>query len=144
MLLLLFPGYFFVHDNCAVWSENVAKRAIKGESGASSEKTPEKKKQKAETLAGVDLAVLKSINQKCLYCKHFGASVKCKASGTFYHFPCAAASGSFMHKPTLTLVGTDSLSKVSGYGKNNIASIIFSPALRKFLGFFTKKIPSRF
>ena len=29
-----------------------------------------------------------------------------------YHFPCAAASGSFMNKPSLTVVGTESLEKV--------------------------------
>ena len=59
-----------------------------------------------------------STNQRCAYCKHFGASVKCMASGKMYHFPCAAASGSFMHKPTMTLVGTESLSKVSTYSDN--------------------------
>jgi hypothetical protein len=52
-----------------------------------------------------------------MYCKHFGASVRCKASGKFYHFPCASASGSFMQKSTLTLVGTDSLDKVASHGK---------------------------
>ena len=89
---MLFEGtYFYVHENCATWS--------------------------ADTISGVDLAVRASVNQKCSYCKHFGASVKCKESGRMYHFPCAAASGSFMHKPTMTLVGTDSLSKVSAFGK---------------------------
>ena len=63
----------------------------------------------------VDKAVKASINQKCAYCNHFGASVKCKASGKMYHFPCAAASGSFMNKPTLTVVGTESLDKVGKY-----------------------------
>lgn len=112
-------GHFYVHENCAIWSHGVTKNSVK-EEASSSEKTPEKgaaNKKWAESLQGVDKAVSAAINQKCMHCKHFGASVRCKASGKMYHFPCAAASGSFMHKPTLTLVGTDSLSKVSGYGE---------------------------
>lgn len=109
-------GHFYVHENCAIWSHGVSKNPVKEE--ANTEKTPEKGSKKwTESLQGIDKAVSAAINQKCMHCKHYGASVRCKASGKMYHFPCAAASGSFMHKPTLTLVGTDSLSKVSGYGK---------------------------
>ena len=108
--------YFYVHENCATWSDGIKKPAVK-EEAKESEKTPEKKDKLADTISGVDLAVRASVNQKCSYCKHFGASVKCKVSGRMYHFPCAVASGSFMHKPTMTLVGTDSLSKVSAFGK---------------------------
>ena len=120
-LTLLFEtnGYFYVHENCAIWSDGVKRPPIKDESKPESmDKTPEKKSKLAETITGVDLAVSKSVNQKCTYCKHFGASVKCKDSGKFYHFPCAAASGSFMYKGTTTLVGTDSLSKVANFGKS--------------------------
>lgn len=112
-LLFETNGFFYVHENCAAWSDGVARKVVKEEE---TDKTPEKKK-KIDSYIGVDKAIIASVNQKCVYCKHFGASVKCKASGKTYHFPCAAASGSFMHKPTLTLVGTDSLSKVSGFGK---------------------------
>ena len=62
-------------------------------------------------------AVVNGMVQKCVYCKHFGASVRCKASGRFYHFPCASASGSFLQKSTLTLIGMDSLDKVASLGK---------------------------
>ena len=121
-LLFETSGYFYVHENCAMWSDGVTKKAVKAEDPASeaSNKTPEKAKNKKDNsiLIGVDKAVKASTNQRCAYCKHFGASVKCKASGKMYHFPCAAASGSFMHKPTMTLVGTESLSKVSTYSDN--------------------------
>jgi hypothetical protein len=70
-------------------------------------------------------AVVNGMVQKCQYCRHFGASVRCKASGKFYHFPCASASGSFLQKSTLTLVGTDSLDKVANYGESH-QSISFS------------------
>ena len=102
-----------MHENCARWSDGVILKG--GSKEETPEKTPDKNsKKKTGELIGVDKAVKASINQKCVHCKHFGASVKCRASGKFYHFPCAAASGSFLHKPTLTLVGTESLSKVSG------------------------------
>ena len=117
-IILLFEtsGHFYVHENCATWSEGIKKPAVKDEK-ESADKTPEKKSGKITEMNGVDLAVKSSVNQKCGYCKHFGASVKCKESGRMYHFPCAAASGSFMYKPTMTLVGTDSLSKVSSFGE---------------------------
>ena len=116
-LSLLFEtnGYFYVHGNCALWSDGV-KKPPNSKEDEKVDKTPEKFKL-TERLIGVDKAVRASASQKCTYCKHYGASVKCKASGRVYHFPCAAASGSFMHKPTSTLVGTDSLSKVAGFGK---------------------------
>ena len=120
-LLFETSGYFYVHENCAVWSDGVTKKAVKSEdsSEATNNKTPEKNKKKDNSiLIGVSKAVKASTNQRCAYCKHFGASVKCMASGKMYHFPCAAASGSFMHKPTMTLVGTESLSKVSTYSDN--------------------------
>ena len=136
-ITLLFEtnGHFYVHENCAAWSSGVRPLKPKEEPKEDNEKTPEKQKMKntndaaaAATLIGVDKAVSASVRQKCTYCKHFGASVKCKASGRMYHFPCAAASGSFMHKPTLTLVGTESLSKVGDYGKTkNFKKVQKSP-----------------
>ena len=115
-ITLLFEtnGYFYVHENCAIWSDGVTAKKP-SEKEAEKEKTPEKKKTTPEYLMGVDKAVRNSVTQKCEHCKHFGATVKCKASGKMYHFPCAAASGSFMNKPSLTVVGTESLDKVSKY-----------------------------
>ena len=98
--LLFEVTYFYVHENCAAWSEGVIIKKSPKEEVVSPEKlantTPEKskiKKNNADNMTGVDKAVKASINQKCAYCNHFGASVKCKASGKMYHFPCAAASG---------------------------------------------------
>jgi len=56
--------------------------------------------------------------QKCSYCKHFGASVSCKASDKFFHFPCASASGAFLSLSTLTMVSTEYLEHISRYGKS--------------------------
>ncbi len=116
-LLFEDSGHFFVHINCAVWSDGVNAKAIKEEE-AESKDSPSKSKSKNQNMInGVDQAIVLAMVQKCQHCKHFGASIKCKASGKFYHIPCAAASGSYLHKPTLTLVGTDSLAKVPNYGK---------------------------
>ena len=98
-LLFETNGYFFVHENCAAWSDGVNIKKGPKEEVMSPDKlantTPEKSKIKtnADNMTCVDKAVKASINQKCAYCNHFGASVKCKASGKMYHFPCAAASG---------------------------------------------------
>lgn len=69
-------------------------------------------------MIGLEEAVVASLWQKCNYCKHFGASIRCRASGKFYHFPCGAASGSFMQKSTLSLIGMDSLTQVATLGKS--------------------------
>ena len=110
-------GHFYVHEKCALWSDGVLrKKRIK-------EDESEKKNEPEYRYINVDQAVSNSITQKCVYCKHFGASVKCKASGKFYHWPCATASGSFMYKhkqdkqEMRILVGTDSLEKVSEFCK---------------------------
>ena len=95
------------------------KKRIKEESSSDAASKPETEYR----YINVDQAVSNSITQKCVYCKRFGASVKCKASGKFYHWPCATASGSFMYKhkqekqDIRILVGTDSLEKVSEFCK---------------------------
>eukprot|EP00094_Tigriopus_californicus_P002578 TCALIF_02490-PA protein Name:"Similar to Kmt2c Histone-lysine N-methyltransferase 2C (Mus musculus)" AED:0.04 eAED:0.11 QI:0/0.63/0.25/1/0.81/0.66/12/0/2215 len=96
-------GHLFVHKQCALWSTDVTKR--KSEEGES--------ENLEKVLIGVEKAVTAAMWQKCAHCKHFGASVKCKASGKFYHFPCGAASGSFMQKSTYLLVGAEYLTKVA-------------------------------
>ena len=89
----------------------------------SSSESPSKPEGPDYRYINVDQAVFNGITQKCVYCKHFGASVKCKASGKYYHWPCATASGSFMYKhkqdkqDIRILVGTDSLEKVSEFCK---------------------------
>ena len=58
------------------------------------------------------------MTRPCVLCGKYGASVKCSASGDFYHWPCATASGSFMHKSSQTLVGHNHLDQVPKYGKS--------------------------
>ena len=119
-----------MHEKCALWSEGVLRKKRIREESASSD-TPPRPEQDYRYI-NVDQAVFNCITQKCVHCKHFGASVKCKASAKFYHWPCATASGSFMYKhkqekqDVRILVGTDSLEKVSEFCKSIIKSKIFA------------------
>ena len=125
-------GHFYVHEKCALWSEGVVRKKRITEEGTSSDTSSRPKPEYRYT--NVDQAVFDCMTQKCVYCKHFGASVRCKASGKHYHWPCATASGSFMYKhkqdkqDVRILVGTDNLEKVSEFCKQihiNL-SIVFS------------------
>ena len=104
-------GHFFAHYQCALWSFGV--RIKKDDTASTSTESPSKEK----TLIGVEKAVINAMYQKCAHCKHFGASVKCKASGRYYHYPCGYASGSFMQKHTRLLIGTESLKRVADLGR---------------------------
>lgn len=44
--------------------------------------------------------------QRCSHCTRLGASIPCRSPGCLrlYHFPCAAASGSFLSMKTLQLL----------------------------------------
>ncbi|KAF5271825.1 hypothetical protein FQR65_LT05056 [Abscondita terminalis] len=88
-------GYFYVHRNCASWSNGVI---IFDNSG----------------LENVGTVVLHSISKKCSYCLHFGASLVCKAAGCNkqFHFPCATASGAFQELKTVSTFCVDHLAKV--------------------------------
>ncbi|XP_049611795.1 histone-lysine N-methyltransferase 2D isoform X2 [Syngnathus scovelli] len=82
-------GACWVHHWCAVWSEGV-QRTDDGGGG----------------LVNVDKAVISGTQRLCEYCKRLGATIRCHAEGcsTFYHFPCAAASGSFQSMKQLALL----------------------------------------
>ena len=101
-------GYVYVHDKCALWSCSVSKRK---------REKPEQKIHESERYIGLDVCVATSVTRPCVLCGKYGASVKCSASGDFYHWPCATASGSFMHKSSQTLVGHNHLDQVPKYGK---------------------------
>ncbi|NWZ30129.1 KMT2D methyltransferase, partial [Asarcornis scutulata] len=79
-------GHCWVHRWCAAWSAGV-ERAAGG-------------------LAGVGSAVFSGISQKCEHCRRRGATIPCRAAGCprLYHFPCAAASGSFQSMKTFRLL----------------------------------------
>ncbi|XP_077453292.1 histone-lysine N-methyltransferase 2D isoform X2 [Stigmatopora argus] len=80
-------GGCWVHHWCAVWSEGVRHVDDDG-------------------LENVDKAVISGTRRLCEYCKRLGATIRCHAEGcsTFYHFPCAAASGSFQSMKLLSLL----------------------------------------
>ena len=102
-LLFEATGVFYAHFNCALWSAGVSK---------SKTETPTKDSS-VPILKHVSGAVLKAIGVKCAHCKHYGASVACKASERFYHWPCAVASGAFLEKSSLTMVSVESYEAVA-------------------------------
>ena len=102
-LLFESSGTFYAHFNCALWSSGVSKS--KTESASKDSSTP--------ILKHVSGAVLKAIGTKCAHCKHYGASVSCKASDRVYHWPCAVASGAFLEKSSLTMVSVESYESVA-------------------------------
>ncbi|KAM5182449.1 histone-lysine N-methyltransferase 2D [Mantella aurantiaca] len=83
-------GHCWVHYWCALWSHGVQKVEETG-------------------LVDVDKAVFSGISQKCEYCNRMGATIQCHSTGCLrrYHFPCAAASGSFQSMKTLKLLCTE-------------------------------------
>ena len=95
-------GHVIAHHCCAAWSWGVAARAttIRG-SGTGGECDN-------FILVGVDKAVLRSLTRKCKYCQSYGASVKCKVDGciSWYHYPCAIASGAFQDKHSCSILCT--------------------------------------
>ena len=97
-------GVFYAHFNCALWSAGVSK---------AKEESPKESASSPIILKHVSEAVLKGLTTRCGYCKHFGATVPCKASDKHYHWPCAVASGCFMEKATLSMVSTEKYDKVA-------------------------------
>lgn len=57
--------------------------------------------------------------QLCEYCKRLGATIRCHVDGCsrFYHFPCAAASGSFQSMKQLILLCPEHIEKAEELGK---------------------------
>ena len=98
-------GVFYAHFNCALWSAGVTRAGT----DSSKDSTP----TSAPILKFVSEAVLKGIGARCSSCKHYGATVPCKASSRLYHWPCAVASGCFMEKSSLTMVSVESYDKVA-------------------------------
>ncbi|XP_034648675.1 histone-lysine N-methyltransferase 2D [Trachemys scripta elegans] len=80
-------GHCWAHHWCAAWSAGVQRQAGAG-------------------LSDVDKAVFSGISQKCEHCQRMGATIQCHSEGCLrhYHFPCAAASGSFQSMKTLWLL----------------------------------------
>ncbi|KAM9319960.1 histone-lysine N-methyltransferase 2D [Gastrophryne carolinensis] len=83
-------GRCWAHQWCALWSHGVQQMEGTG-------------------LINVDKAVFSGISQKCEYCNRMGATIQCHSTGCLrrFHFPCAAASGSFQSMKTLKLLCTE-------------------------------------
>ena len=114
-----------MHEKCALWSAGVAKRK---------RERPEVKVPEAERFIGLDVCVAHSIGRKCVLCSKTGASVKCAAESGHYHWPCATASGSFMHKASQTLVGHKVLDQVPKHGEQSTFAWLFAWMKLDFLG----------
>ncbi|XP_051538392.1 histone-lysine N-methyltransferase 2C-like isoform X2 [Myxocyprinus asiaticus] len=78
------------HLRCAAWSEGVCH----GE---------------GQSLLYVDKAIDSGSTECCAYCKRLGASIKCceESCGRSYHYPCAAAAGTFQDIKRYTLLCPD-------------------------------------
>ncbi|XP_056418192.1 histone-lysine N-methyltransferase 2D isoform X3 [Hyla sarda] len=89
-------GHCWVHYWCASWSYGV--QHVEGTG-----------------LTNVDIAVFSGISQKCEYCKRMGATIRCHSTGCLhrYHFPCAAASGSFQSMKTLKMLCTEHVAEAA-------------------------------
>lgn len=93
--LLVENGLFYVHRSCALWSLGVTRDPIN------------------DALSGISAVLAQSLNRKCSFCNHFGASATCKMScGKIFHFPCIAASGSFQAAQSCTVFCSDHLAQV--------------------------------
>lgn len=68
------------------------------------------------------LLVTIGLFQFCKHCKRLGATIRCHAEGCsqFYHFPCAAASGSFQSMKQLVLLCPEHIDKAEELGKKTI------------------------
>ncbi|XP_069067217.1 histone-lysine N-methyltransferase 2C isoform X4 [Pleurodeles waltl] len=71
-------GHCWAHHRCAEWSQEVCQTEDHG-------------------LVNVDKAVVSGSTERCAYCKHFGATIRCCGEKCLhtYHYPCAAGAGTF-------------------------------------------------
>lgn len=108
-------GHVIAHHCCAAWSSGVAPRinrtsTVKSGSQAISPLQYGSNDGNGTNiiLVGVDRAVLSSLTRKCKYCQNYGASVKCKVDNcqSWYHYPCAVASGAFQDAHSCSILCT--------------------------------------
>ncbi|XP_074835657.1 histone-lysine N-methyltransferase 2D [Carettochelys insculpta] len=80
-------GHCWAHYWCAAWAVGAELQA-----GAGTQ--------------DVGTAAFSGISQTCEHCQRMGATIQCHSEGCLrrYHFPCAAASGSFQSMKTLRLL----------------------------------------
>ncbi|XP_077347298.1 histone-lysine N-methyltransferase 2C isoform X4 [Lithobates pipiens] len=80
-------GHCWAHYRCAEWSPGVHQTADR-------------------ELVNVDKAVVSGSTERCAYCKHLGATIKCceETCSQMYHYPCAAGSGAFQDLTCFSLL----------------------------------------
>ncbi|XP_030054215.1 histone-lysine N-methyltransferase 2C isoform X2 [Microcaecilia unicolor] len=80
-------GHCWAHHRCAEWSQEVCQTEDQG-------------------LVNVDKAVVSGSTERCAYCKHLGATIKCceEKCTQMYHYPCAAGAGTFQDFSHLSLL----------------------------------------
>ncbi|XP_069047073.1 histone-lysine N-methyltransferase 2C isoform X5 [Lepisosteus oculatus] len=80
-------GQCWAHQCCALWSGGVCQ-------------------EQGHLLVNVDRAIDSGSTEYCAYCKRLGASIKCceEMCRHSYHYPCAAAAGTFQDIRSCTLL----------------------------------------
>ncbi|XP_063308761.1 histone-lysine N-methyltransferase 2C isoform X6 [Pelobates fuscus] len=80
-------GHCWAHHRCAEWSPDVCHT-------------------EDQRLVNVDKAVVSGSTERCAYCKHLGATIKCceESCSQTYHYPCAAGAGAFQDLACLSLL----------------------------------------
>ncbi|XP_068091998.1 histone-lysine N-methyltransferase 2C isoform X4 [Hyperolius riggenbachi] len=80
-------GHCWAHHRCAEWAPGVHQSADR-------------------ELLNVDKAVVSGSTERCAYCKHLGATIKCceETCSQTYHYPCAAGSGAFQDLACFSLL----------------------------------------
>ncbi|XP_051970833.1 histone-lysine N-methyltransferase 2C-like [Xyrauchen texanus] len=100
-------GQCCAHLRCAAWSEGVCR----GE---------------GQSLLYVDKAIDSGSTECCAYCKRLGASIKCceESCGRSYHYPCAAAAGSFQDMKRYTLLCPDHIQQAPARSKDEVMCVV--------------------
>ncbi|XP_051738984.1 histone-lysine N-methyltransferase 2C isoform X6 [Ctenopharyngodon idella] len=100
-------GQCCAHLRCAAWSEGVCR----GE---------------GQSLLYVDKAIDSGSTECCAYCKRLGASIKCceESCGRSFHYPCAAAAGTFQDIKAYTLLCPDHIQQALVRSKDEVNCLV--------------------
>ncbi|XP_016096068.1 histone-lysine N-methyltransferase 2C-like [Sinocyclocheilus grahami] len=100
-------GQCCAHLRCAAWSEGVCR----GE---------------GQSLLYVDKAIDSGSTECCAYCKRLGASIKCceESCGRSFHYPCAAAAGTFQDIKAYTLLCPDHIQQALVRSKDAVNCLV--------------------
>ncbi|XP_075683472.1 histone-lysine N-methyltransferase 2C isoform X3 [Rhinoderma darwinii] len=95
-------GHCLAHQRCAEWSPGVHHSEDQG-------------------LVNVDKAVISGSTERCAYCKHLGATIKCceETCSQTYHYPCAAGSGAFQNLSCFSLLCPEHIDQALDCYKDN-------------------------